>query len=73
MKGANMDTMPAKKKDSDRRDTHLGIRVTEKERKRLANVAKAYPGMPESALARIALMVGLDVIERDGIPAPKRR
>lgn len=63
-----MDAMPAKKKDSERRDTHLGIRVTEKERKRLATVAKAYPGMAESALARIALMVGLDVIARDGIP-----
>jgi hypothetical protein len=58
---------PAKKKDSERRETHLGIRLTEKERKHLAKVAKRFPSMGESAVARHALLKGLEVIERDGI------
>ncbi len=66
-----MDEMaPAKKKATDRRETHLGIRLTEKERARLAKVAKRFATMPESAVARIALMKGLEVIEREGITLP---
>jgi hypothetical protein len=65
-----MDTMPAKKRASDVRGTHLGIRLTSKERKRLRDVARRFPAIPESAIARIALLAGLDVVERDGIPAP---
>ena len=60
-------TMAAKKKAIDRRALTLGIRLTEKERARLAKVAKRFATMPESAVARIALMKGLEVLERDGI------
>ena len=62
-----METMPAKKKASDVRGTHLGIRLTAKERKRLHDVAKRFPAIPESVVARFALLAGLDAIERDGI------
>jgi hypothetical protein len=65
-----MDIMPAKKKTGEVRATHLGIRLTAKERKRLRDVARRFPAIPESAIARIALLAGLDAIERDGIPAP---
>lgn len=68
-----METMPAKKKASDVRGVHLGIRVTKQERKRLTEVAERFPMMGESTIARIALMVGLDALERDGIPAAKRK
>lgn len=66
-----METMPAKKKTSEVRGTHLGIRLTSKERKRLRDVARRFAGMPESAVARVALLAGLDVLERDGIPAAR--
>jgi hypothetical protein len=56
---------------SDVRGTHLGIRLTARERRRLREVARRFPAMPESAIARIALLAGLDVVERDGIPAPR--
>lgn len=61
--------MPAKKKTSEVRATHLGIRLTTKERKRLREVARRFGAIPESAVARLALHAGLDVLERDGIPA----
>jgi hypothetical protein len=64
-------TMPAKKRASDVRGTHLGIRLTAKERKRLREVARRFPAIPESAVARLALLAGLDALERDGIPALK--
>lgn len=63
-----MDTMPAKKKTSEVRAAHLGIRLTSKERKRLRDVARLFPAIPESAVARLALLAGLDALERDGIP-----
>lgn len=66
-----MEAMAAKKKTSDVRATHLGIRLTAKERKRLREVARRFAGMPESAVARIALLAGLDVLERDGIPGSR--
>ena len=59
--------MPAKKKASAVRGTHLGIRLTAKERKRLRDVAKGFPAFAESAIARLALLAGLDALERDGI------
>lgn len=62
-----MKPMPAKKKASDVRGMHLGIRLTAKERKRLRDVAKKFPAMPESAVARIALLAGLESIEREGV------
>ena len=64
-----MDTtnMPAKKRASDVRGTHLGIRLTAKERKRLHDVARKFPEIPESAVARLALLAGLDALERDGL------
>lgn len=68
-----MDTMPAKKKASEVRGIHLGIRVTKQERKRLTEVAERFPMMGESAIARLALLLGLDALERDGIPAAKRK
>jgi hypothetical protein len=64
-------TMPAKKRASEVRGTHLGLRLTVKERKRLRDVARKFPAIPESAVARLALLAGLDVLERDGIPAPR--
>lgn len=64
-----MDPMPAKKKTSEVRGTHLGIRLTAKERKRLRDVARRFPAIPESAVARLALLAGLDALERDGIAA----
>lgn len=66
----NMDPMPAKKKATDRRETHLGVRLTAKERKRLRDVAKRFPEIAESAVARLALLAGLDALERDGIRLP---
>ena len=36
-------TMPVKKKASDVRGTHSGIRPTAKERKRLRDVARRFP------------------------------
>lgn len=63
-----METMPAKKKMSEVRATHLGIRLTAKERKRLREVARRFPTIPESAIARLALLAGLNTLERDGIP-----
>lgn len=62
--------MAAKKKESERRDTRLGIRLTAKERKTLARVAKRFAPMDESAVARHALMRGLEVIESEGIAVP---
>ena len=64
-----MGTMPAKKRASEVRGTHLGIRLTTKERKRLRDVAARFPMISESVVARLALLAGLDAIERDGIPA----
>lgn len=58
-----------KKKDSEKRETHFGLRLTTAERKRVATVAKRFP-IPESAVARIALLKGLDAIEREGITLP---
>lgn len=66
-----LEPMAAKKKSSEKRETHLGIRLTDAERKRLANVAKRFP-IPESAVARIALLKGLEAIERDGINLPSK-
>lgn len=68
-----MELMPAKKKASERREAHLGIRLTDAEQKRLSDVAKLFPTMPKSQLVRVALMAGLDAIERDGITlAPQK-
>lgn len=60
--------MAVKKKPSEVRGTTLGIRLTEKERKRLREVAKRFP-LPEGVVARLALFAGLEVLEREGIPA----
>jgi hypothetical protein len=68
--GETLEPMPAKKRATEVRGTHLGIRLTAKERKRLRDVARRFPAIPESAIARLALRAGLDAIERDGIPAP---
>ncbi len=67
--------MAATKRASERRENHLGIRLTTQEAKRLRTVGKAYPSLAKSDLARIALLKGLDLIERDGItlPPPKAR
>jgi hypothetical protein len=65
--GGTMDPMPTKKRASERREEHLGIRLTVKERKRLHDVAKRFPTIPESAVARLALLAGLDALERDGL------
>jgi hypothetical protein len=62
-----MDTMPAKKKARDVRGTHLGIRLTGKERKRLSDVARRFPGLPESYIAREALLRGLALVEAEGL------
>lgn len=59
--------MATKKKASEVRGTHLGIRLNAAERKRLRDVARRYPVMPASSIARIALLLGLAAIERDGI------
>ena len=64
-----MDTMAAKKRASEVRGTHLGIRLTAKERKRLRDVARRFPAIPESAVARLALLAGLAALERDGLAA----
>lgn len=57
----------ASKRKGERREAHLGIRLTEAEQKRLNEVAKLFPTMPKSQLVRVALMAGLDAVERDGI------
>lgn len=59
--------MPAKKKASERREAMLTIRLTDAEQRRLNEVAKLFPTLPKSQLVRVALMAGLDAVERDGI------
>lgn len=65
----------ATKRADVKRERHLGIRLTDAEAKRLAEVSKLFPDMPKSALVRFALMAGLAVVEREGInvaPKPRR-
>ncbi len=65
--------MPAKKKASERREAMLNIRLTDAEQKRLNDAARLFPAMTKSQLVRVALMAGLDVIEREGITlAPQK-
>ena len=64
-----MDVMaPKKKKASERRESHLGIRLTAAEMKALRARAEGL-SMDQSTLARIALVVGLNTIKKRGIPA----
>ena len=62
-----MEKMAATKRASERRDEHLGIRLTKPEAKRLRDVGKAYPTVAKSDLVRHALMKGLDLIAVEGI------
>lgn len=71
-----MEEAMATKRKSERREEHLGIRLTEAEQKRLADVVRLFPTHAKSIVVRAALMAGLDVIERDGItiaPTKARR
>ena len=68
-----MEAMPAKKKKSEVRGTHLGVRLTRDESKHLDEVARLFPAVPKSTLVRLAILRGLDVIRREGISlAPER-
>ena len=51
---------------------NFGIRLNERERARVAEVAERFPFLTETAIARIALMQGLDGLEKNGIPATKK-
>ena len=69
------ETMATKRK-ADKREEHLGIRLSLAEEKRLAEVVKLFPTYAKSVVVRAALMAGLDVIEREGIkiaPSKPRR
>lgn len=57
--------MAAKKKASEVRGVHLAMRLTDAERARLAKVASRFELLGESTVARVAMLLGLDAIERD--------
>lgn len=57
--------MAAKKKASEVRGVHLAMRLTDAERARLAKVAARFELLGESTVARVAMLLGLDAIERD--------
>jgi hypothetical protein len=70
---ANVEAMPAKKKKSEIRGTHLGVRLTREEAKHLDEVARLFPAVSRSTLIRLAIVRGLAVIRREGIAiAPER-
>lgn len=59
------------KPESTARTEHLGVRLTTVERARVANVARRFAeDLSESTVVRLALMRGLDLIEREGITLP---
>ena len=51
---------------------NFGIRLNTDERARLAEVAGLFPFLTDTSVARIALMQGLDLLEKNGIPVAKR-
>lgn len=51
--------------DDEKHDRSLLIRITESELQRLADLADQIPIATKSSLAREALRLGLDAIERD--------
>jgi hypothetical protein len=67
---AIVEEMASKKRTSDARGEYLALRLTKDERKELTRVAKRFPAMVESAVARIALLEGLKVLEAQGIKLP---
>lgn len=72
-----MESMAAKKRSSEKRQTHLGIRLTKAEADKLREAERAFPSLAKSDLVRLALMKGLDTITREGItfqpPKPRAR
>lgn len=58
-------------------DKAIYLRVTEQDLRRLDDLAERYPILKRSSLARAAMRMGLDAIERDPTvllkqPVPKR-
>jgi hypothetical protein len=55
------------RRKKDRRETTLALRLTQEESDRVKEVAQRFPFAPVSAIARVALMKGLAIIEKEGI------